>query len=97
MTAKTPWLVEITGESIIVAKTGVTGPPATLATVGAFKTWAQQRDKSRDYFVLLIKPDGIANYEGVRTSLSQMGFFIGFDLLNPDQTAIDPEKGAGAQ
>jgi hypothetical protein len=95
--AKVPWLVEITGEAITVAKTGVSAPPTKHATGAAFTAWAQQLDKNRDYFVLLIKPDGIANYELVRASIKQMGFDVGFDLLNSDQNAIDPEKGAAAE
>ncbi|MCA9124125.1 MAG: hypothetical protein H6822_30330 [Planctomycetaceae bacterium] len=95
--AKVPWLVEITGTSISVAKTGVTAPPTIHATGAAFAAWAQQLDKSRDYFVLLVKPDGIENYELVRASITRMGFDVGFDLLNSDQNAIDPEKGAAAE
>ena len=90
-------LVEITGEAIIVAKTGVSAPPTKHATGAAFTQWAQQLDKNRDYFVLLVKPDGIANYELVRASIKQMGFDVGFDLLNSDQNAIDPERGAAAE
>jgi hypothetical protein len=96
--AKTPWLVEITAQGITVAKTGVSAPPTKHASVNEFKAWAQQNlDKNRDYFVLLVKPDGIATFDGVRKGLRQSGFDLGFDLLETDKVAIDPEKGAAAQ
>jgi hypothetical protein len=96
--AKTPWLVEITAQGITVAKTGVSAPPTKHASVNEFKAWTQQNlDKNRDYFVLLVKPDGIAMFDGVRKGLRQSGFDVGFDLLETDKVAIDPEKGAAAQ
>ncbi len=94
---KTPWLVEITAEGLTVAQTGVPTPPKKFASRAEFKSWVgQQRDKDQDYFVLLVKPDGIATFDGVRMNLKQMGFDIGFDLLETDQVAIDPETGAAA-
>jgi hypothetical protein len=94
---KTPWLVEVTAAGITVAKTGVSAPPTKLASIEAFRTWAKQRDKTRDYFVLLVKPDGIESFQGLQARIQQMGFDIGYDLLEADKVAIDPERGAAAQ
>ena len=94
--AKVPWLVEVTSTGFTVAKTGVSAPPTTHASAAAFQAWAQNRDKSSEYFVLLVKPDGIANFERAQPQLRQLGFDVGYDLLDPEQVAIDPETGASA-
>jgi hypothetical protein len=93
---KTPWLVEVSAEDIVVAQTGVSAPPTKLPSVAAFRTWAGQRDKTRDYFVLLVKPDGIDGFHSLNEAIRRMGFDIGYDLLDPNTIAIDAERGAAA-
>lgn len=94
---KTPWLVEVSAENIVVAQTGVSAPPTNLPSVAAFRTWARQRDKTRDYFVLLVRPDGIDRFHSLQDAIGRMGFEIGYDLLDQNTIAIDAERGAAAQ
>ena len=94
---KTPWLVEVSEEDFVVAQTGVSAPPTKLPGVAAFRTWARQRDKSRDYFVLLVRPSGIDRFHRLHEAIRAMGFDIGYDLLDQNTNAIDAERGASAQ
>ncbi len=94
---KTPWLVEIDGKDFKVAKVGELAKPAVFSSFNRFKTWAQARDKRSEYFVLLVKPEGIAAFDGARNALKQSGFDVGYDLLAADQTAIHPETGAAVE
>ena len=94
--AKTPWLVEVTSQGLKAAKVGETARPQSFANPAAFKAWAGKRDRDAEYFVLLVKPDGIQNFFAAREFLKQMRFDIGYDLLTAEQTAIDAEKGAAA-
>ena len=94
--SKTPWLVEVSADGFVVAEAGVTAAPTTLATATEFRQWARQRNKNSEYFVLLVKPDGIENFQQSQPALQQSGFDIGYDLLQADQIAIDPVIGASA-
>jgi len=94
---KTPWLVEITDAELIAAEAGMSGRPQTFSEVPAFAVWLAQRDPNAEYFVLLVKPEGIAKYAAARQVLRRGGFDMGYDLLAADQEAIDPEKGAAVE
>ena len=95
--AKTPWLIEVTADAIIVAKIGVTAPPSRLNGLEDFRRWAAQRNRNTEYFVLMVKPNGIEVFQQLKSTLERLKFDIGYDLLSADQTAIDPNKGAAAQ
>lgn len=92
---KTPWLVELTEDHITVAQVGSVAAPRQFETTDQLVAWAKQRNRNSEYFVLLVKPDGIEKYVEVYPALRQgLKFDIGFDLLTEEQTAIDPETGA---
>lgn len=91
---KQPWLVELETGTIQVAKVGEIGPPRSFQSVDAFLKWSAGRNAHREYFVLLVKPDTIGQFDLARETLSEKGFDVGFDVLAADQTAIDPQTGA---
>jgi myosin heavy subunit len=93
---KTPWLVELGADKILAAEAGKKGPPQSFATPVAFVTWARKQNRASQYFVLLVKPATITQFETVRQALEKAGFEVGFDLLKADQTAIDPQTGAAS-
>ena len=95
--SKTPWLVEVSGDGLSAAQWGVTMPPKRFQSPAELRNFAAGRDKGAEYFVLLVKPAGIDDFQQARNLLKQAGFDVGFDLLRPDQTALDPETGAAVK
>ena len=95
--AKTPWLVEVTGQGLIAAQCGVSAPPKQFRNATALRDFAVGRDKGSEYFVLLVKPAGLDDFRRATIYLKEAGFDVGFDLLRTEQTAIDPETGAAVQ
>lgn len=93
---KSPWLVELGTDKILAAEAGKKGPPQSFATPAAFVAWARKQNRASQYFVLLVKPATITQFETVRQALEKAGFDVGFDLLKADQTAIDPQLGAAS-
>jgi hypothetical protein len=61
----------------------------------AFSAWMQKRSAAQDYFVMLIRPDGIAGFDALREAVDARGFDMGFDLIGQNEIVLDPERGAG--
>jgi hypothetical protein len=99
--AKTAWLVELTGQAIRTAPLGRAAQPTIFSTgsppetLAAFLQWARSRDSAAEYFVLLIKPSGIETFDQVREELMNLGFELGFDVVDDGETVIDSQTGAG--
>ncbi|MBQ8284958.1 MAG: hypothetical protein IJY15_08870 [Thermoguttaceae bacterium] len=90
---ETPWLVEVSARQIVarpLASPENTRLQPQKFTSGnaksAFLTWARQRDKNAEYFVLLFRPSGVAQHDDLRKSLEEAGFKIGVDLVGETQT-----------
>jgi hypothetical protein len=92
--AKSPWLVELSPRQVLAAEVGKRARPQSFPDVSGFLSWSKQRNRSAEYFVLLIKPSTIEDFYRADEGLERQGFDVGFDLLKDDQTAIDPESGA---
>jgi hypothetical protein len=92
--AKMPWLVEITADKLTAAKVGEFARPRIFQDVVTFKGWTMGLDRATDYFVILVKPDGIQRFEEANQFLRNARFDVGYDLLTAQQSAIDPETGA---
>jgi len=97
---KQPWLVEVSGASLVVAPLGPSAPPIdfpgsnTESRVRQFLAWTTEREATRDYFVLLIKPGGTKVGSDLERRLREQGFNIGLDLVGSRTTAIDAAVGA---
>jgi vacuolar-type H+-ATPase subunit I/STV1 len=94
--AKTPWLVQLNADGILAAEMGARGAPQTFASAAGFLTWVGGQNNGAIYFVILVKPDSIETFAALREELQGRQFEVGYDLLRADQTAIDPNTGAGA-
>jgi vacuolar-type H+-ATPase subunit I/STV1 len=92
--AKSPWLVELNGDRILVAEMGASGPPQSFSNAAEFLTWAGRQNAGALYFVILVKPESIETFDLLQQELQDRQFEVGFDLLTADQTAIDPATGA---
>lgn len=93
--AKSPWLVELNETSIVTAEMGQVRTPLSFASTDEFLQWVGNQDHLAQYFVLLVKPSSIDTFSVVRKALQERQFDVGYDLLRSDQTAIDPQTGAG--
>jgi hypothetical protein len=94
--AKSPWLVELNSDRILAAEMGANRPPQAFASAAEFLTWVGSQNNGAIYFVILVKPDSIETFASLRQELQDRQFEVGYDLLRADQTAIDPNTGAGA-
>jgi hypothetical protein len=98
---KQAWLVEVAGDRMAAAPLGKVARPVlftgrtTERRVAAFSAWMQKRSAASDYFVMLIRPDGIASFDALRVAVDSRGFDMGFDLIGKDDVVLDPERGAG--
>jgi hypothetical protein len=98
---KDAWIVETTDQQIAAAPLGTATRPTVFVggtrdeRVNACLAWAKGRDRAKEYFLLIVKPDGIETFSDLRDGLSNLGFDLGFDVVAADQTVIDPETGAG--
>ncbi len=92
---KTAWLIDVDGERLLAARVGVSEAPRQFNRVADFLGWAQSRDASREYFVLLVRPGGIDAYYRILVTLAESGYDVGIDLIDQNQTVIDPATGAG--
>jgi hypothetical protein len=97
---KQVWLVQIEGDRVLVAPAGSTARPNifpqrfSIFQQSGFEKWLTNRSPEADFFFLLVRPEGINEFSELRKLLIRRGFSIGFDLLGPRQSAVDPEKGA---
>lgn len=91
---RTPWLVEFTGSEILVAELGVSQAPLRFSSESEFLQWVRQKNPSSNFLVLLVKPNSVEQYDGVVDELLDRRFPYGVNLLNSEQTAIDPQTGA---
>lgn len=89
-----PWMVEISDVIIRAARAGEKGPSQDFSSVAKFVTFAESLADDERYFVLLVKPSGIAKHTKIRLDLKNMGAEIGTELLTEDQVSIDPQSGA---
>ena len=94
--AKTPWLVELNTDQILAAEMGASRAPQAFPSAAEFLMWAGGQNTGAIYFVILVKPDSIETFAALRQELQDRQFEVGYDLLRADQTAIDPNTGAGA-
>ena len=82
-----PWLVEVTGKRIRVAAKDGTSSVMSFSAATArgrreqFLAWAKSQDSRKQYFVVLIKPSGLAESRTVESGLKERGFDLGRDML----------------
>jgi len=96
---KQVWLVQIERDRTLIAPAGVTAQPISVSQGSSlfgqtdFEKWLTGRATASDFMFLLVRQEGTDEFTRLRTLLTDKGYSIGFDLLGPRQSAIDPEKG----
>lgn len=87
---KVPLLVECAGDRLVVSQLAADGNVAQLESwQGApatyrFISWAKQRNKSTEYFVVIARPDGVSTAQQAIESLRGEGFDVGWDAFPAD-------------
>lgn len=95
---KTPWLAEVTGNEITVARYGEHARFKKYRSSTDFVRFTHDREPTSDYFVLFVKPDGIKLFQEVRQALEShpdksRRFDVVVYVLTLEQTAIDSQTG----
>jgi len=88
-TKKALW-VECGVDQVVVGEVPKTGPDAMLAkridgfrgqdAYQEFLAWAKGRDRTTEYFVLLIRPESVSRWKPTAEWILQNGFKIGWDI-----------------
>ncbi len=92
--ASTKWIVEVDGTGFRAARMGVSEKPVAFGSEAEFKAWVAQR--SSDYFFLLLKPNAVRVQGEIADFLDEQRAKYGFDLIDTDESPIDPVTGAAA-
>lgn len=92
---RSAWLVEISDKKILAARVNSNAKPKSFNSAFAFNDFADDVSDAEKYFVLVVKPSGVSNYDAIKVHLSDEGADIGVDVIGETQTAIDPIKGVG--
>lgn len=49
-----------------------------------FKRWAEHRDRTKEYFVFMVRPDGVADFDSLLMGLRAARFDVGWDAVPQD-------------
>lgn len=99
-TGKRAWLVDVSPDKLATAPLGEAVPPTLFegssasARARSFIDFTKLRDPKTEYFVFLIRPSAVDTFADIRSKLESSGFDIGFDVIGPGQTVLDPKTGA---
>ncbi len=91
---KRAWFVDVSAARITVTSGDAATAPREFAGSGAraaelaFLAWAQGRPADAEYFVLLVRPDGIKTFDALYGFLRARKFDTGLDLLSRDAVVI---------
>ncbi len=89
------WIIEVaTDNSIQAALIGVAQPPQSFRNLNDTLNFIRTEHRKNAEFLLLIKPAANMAIDLLTGTLREEGISHAFDLLGPDQTAIDPQTGA---
>jgi hypothetical protein len=97
---KQVWLVQVESKRLLVARAGFHEKPRIFSQgfrffqSSGFDNWLTSRSVDADFFFLLVRPKGTADFATIQTQLRDRGFSNGFDLIGDHQAAIDPELGS---
>lgn len=64
---------------------GVLGPPNT------FLRWLSEKDKNREYLVVMLRPSGLSKLDSTKEAISSKGFDLGLELVSDDMDIVMAE------
>ncbi|MFP4224222.1 MAG: hypothetical protein ACLFVN_09125 [Phycisphaeraceae bacterium] len=92
---QTPLFLEISEDELRVGRIDDDRRPRQLRAFAAGAVeqqclaWAQQRDPSQVYFVLLVHGEVVERFYRLRSQIESMGFKVGWDLQKPGERLFD--------
>ena len=92
-TSRTPWLVQIDDGQLIAAMAG-SDKAKKFTSAAQFLRFAKTLPRKQKYVVMIVRPDGIANFRKVKEKLAETGFDLGTELISDTVVAVDLIKGA---
>jgi hypothetical protein len=94
-TTREPWVVQISDAKILAARVGRQEKPRSFNLAADFNQFATSVPDAQQYFVLVVRPDGIENLDSIKAFLFRKRFDVGVELIGESVTVVDPEKGLG--
>jgi hypothetical protein len=92
-TSRKPWLVQIDDGQLIAAMAG-SNKAKEFTSAKQFLRFAKTLQRKQKYVVMIVRPNGIANFDEVKDELDEMGFDLGTQLIGETVVAVDLIKGA---
>lgn len=92
---KNGWLAVVSGTFVEVAPIGREAQPISFSgssSSNSFLMWA--RERRSDYFLVLVRPSGIAGFDEIDEEFRQQGFSYGYDVIGEAQEVLHPVRGA---
>ena len=93
------WVVDVDKDEITVIPIASTlGSESHTFKTGetdmssSFLDWADGRNRNSEYFVLMVRPEGINLYEPLKKSIQQKGFRVGVDFIGQSQKLLLKES-----
>ena len=94
-TSRTPWLVELSGTKIVVARMGISAAPQEFSDIPAFQGWVSQLVPSSNYCMVVIRPTAVDSYGDILKMLDGRAIQYGYDAIDEKVIVIDSRDGAG--
>ena len=88
-TTKTSWLVQLAAGQIEIANAQEPKESTQFRSVRAFREGTESLSPSNSFFVLVVKPSGIAEYQSLYSILKQDRFEIGVDVIAEHESYLE--------
>jgi hypothetical protein len=97
--AQRPWLVELSGNGVVVVQLGTNAPEplgASWAAGSPLAAWCERLHPAGDYCLLLMRPSAAPEFlDAVETRLKEAGISYGIDFIGENQTVRDGTSPSG--
>jgi hypothetical protein len=89
--SESPWLIDVHQSHIELVPLNPTNSSLIFTQSGSYGRWSQfsnwlnARNSSSEFFVMLVRPSGLANYSDIRELVESAGFKLGIDVIAEEQ------------
>ena len=94
---KSPVFVESSGEGLVAGTADSDGRVVPTekwpaGAVDALARWAESRSRTREYFLILVRPDGVATANNAVERLRDAGFDVGWEPIEAAVTVFEASR-----